>query len=138
MEYHQHGYPFGLLFLDIDHFKAVNDTYGHEMGDQALRNIAATLSSNLRSADTCGRWGGEEFIVILADTDATALLRVAEKLRTLVERSTFMAEDREVIITASIGATLVGKNDTVKTIIKRADTLMYQGKLNGRNRVTVG
>jgi diguanylate cyclase (GGDEF)-like protein/PAS domain S-box-containing protein len=138
MEYHQHGYPFGLLFLDIDHFKVINDTNGHEVGDQALKSLAGTLSSNLRNADTCDRWGGDEFIVILADTDATALLRVAEKLRTMIEHSTFMVEDCEVTITASIGATLVREGDTMKALIKRADAFMYQSKFNGRNCVTMG
>lgn len=70
--------------------------------------------------------------------DATALLRVAEKLRIMIEHSIFMAEDREVIITASIGATLIRESDTMKTLVKRADALMYQSKLDGRNRVTVG
>jgi diguanylate cyclase (GGDEF)-like protein/PAS domain S-box-containing protein len=138
MEFHQHGYPFGLLFLDIDRFKSINDTHGHNSGDQALKNVAATLSNNLRNTDTCGRWGGEEFIVILIDTDATTLVRVAEKLRTMIEHSTFVVQDRELMITASIGATLVKKDDTVKVLVNRADSLMYQSKQNGRNRVTVG
>lgn len=138
MEYRQHGYPFGLLFLDIDHFKAINDLHGHDTGDQALKNVAATLSNNLRGSDACGRWGGEEFLVILMETDATALAQVAEKLRTMIEHSTFTIDGREAMVTASIGATLAREGDTMKTLIKRADTLMYQSKFNGRNRVTTG
>ena len=137
-EYRQHGKPFGLLFLDIDHFKAVNDTHGHVVGDKVLQNVANTLSCNLRGADTCARWGGEEFTVLLLDVEQDHLELVAEKLRTLIAQSNIIVDDQTLGVTVSVGATLIHPSDTVETIIQRADDLMYQGKQNGRDRVTCG
>jgi diguanylate cyclase (GGDEF)-like protein/PAS domain S-box-containing protein len=138
LQHRQYKVPFGLLFIDVDHFKQVNDAYGHEAGDRALQNVAKTLSSNLRSTDTCGRWGGEEFLVILADTDTTNIHKVAEKLRTMLEYTSFIQGGNEIKITVSIGATLFMEGDTLRSLVKRADALMYQSKQAGRNRVTVG
>jgi diguanylate cyclase (GGDEF)-like protein/PAS domain S-box-containing protein len=137
-EYLQHGKSFGLLFLDIDHFKSVNDTHGHSAGDKVLQNVANTLSYNLRGTDTCARWGGEEFIVILLDINQRGLELVAEKLRTLIAQSTLTVNGQTLKVTVSLGATLICQEDSVESLIQRADELMYQSKLNGRDQVTCG
>jgi diguanylate cyclase (GGDEF)-like protein/PAS domain S-box-containing protein len=135
-EYHQHQISFGLLFLDIDHFKAVNDTYGHQEGDLVLQNTAKNMTGHLRDTDICGRWGGEEFIAILFNVNLKSLSRIAEKLRAMIANSTVTISGEQISVTASIGAALVRKGDTMEDIIERADQLMYQSKQGGRNRVT--
>ncbi len=136
-EYHQHQIPFGLLFLDIDHFKAVNDTYGHKEGDLVLQNTAKNMTGHLRDTDICGRWGGEEFIAVLFNVNLKSLSRIAEKLRAMIANSTVTISGEQISVTASIGAALVRKGDTMEDIIERADQLMYQSKQGGRNRVTL-
>ena len=130
----------GVAFVDIDHFKQVNDTYGHNIGDKVLKMVAATLRYSLRDNDVVGRWGGEEFLIILYDVDSLNSLRnICEKLRTLVQFSPIELEGKGAIgVTVSIGATLLQPNDTPETIVNRADGLMYRSKQSGRNRVTVG
>ncbi|MBI5953748.1 MAG: GGDEF domain-containing protein [Chloroflexi bacterium] len=136
-EYHQHEIPFGVLFLDIDHFKAVNDTYGHLEGDRVLQNVTRNMTAHLRETDVCGRWGGEELIAILYNVNRNSLFAIAEKLRTMVANSIISVNGRQVSVTVSIGGTLVREMDTLDSIIERADQLMYQSKQSGRNRVTV-
>ncbi len=139
VDYHEHRIPFGLLFCDIDHFKILNDTYGHNLGDKVLRMIAQTLRANIRETDTMGRWGGEEFLVILHDIDVDSLLKIGEKLLNLVRNSHLTLPDKRTLAaTISIGGTLVRDNDTVESLVDRADHLMYQCKANGRNRITIG
>jgi diguanylate cyclase (GGDEF)-like protein/PAS domain S-box-containing protein len=129
----------GLLFMDIDHFKKINDTHGHDAGDLALRMVANTFRLALRSTDTIGRWGGEEFVAILHDISSVdALQAAAEKVRFLVETSRLDFGGHSLTVTASIGATLLNSNDTPETLIHRADGLMYRSKQAGGNRVTVG
>lgn len=137
-ELHQFGTPFGLVFLDIDHFKQINDVHGHGVGDQVLRLTANTLAAALRRGDLLVRWGGEEFLVLLADADAAVLARVTERLRVLVERSFLMLDGHRLSFTISLGATLALPDDTPESLIARADALMYQTKEAGRNRVTLG
>lgn len=139
VDYHEHRIPFGLLFCDIDHFKILNDTYGHNLGDKVLRMIAQTLRANIRETDTMGRWGGEEFLVILHDIDVDSLLKIGEKLLNLVRNSHLTLPDKRTLAaTISIGGTLVRDNDTGESLVDRADHLMYQSKANGRNRITIG
>jgi diguanylate cyclase (GGDEF)-like protein len=129
----------GLLFMDIDHFKQINDSYGHDTGDLALCMVANTLRHALRLTDTIGRWGGEEFVAILYDIfDEMTLLNTAEKVRSLIETSRLDISSRSLAVTASIGATRLRANDTPKSLIRRADGLMYRSKQAGGNRVTVG
>jgi diguanylate cyclase (GGDEF) domain len=131
--------PAGLLFIDIDQFKKVNDSHGHDVGDQALRMVANTFRHALRATDTLGRWGGEEFVAILYDIDNDkALFKIAEKVRMLVEVSHFETASQSLSVTISIGATRLYSNDTPDSIIRRADGLMYRSKQAGRNRVTIG
>jgi diguanylate cyclase (GGDEF)-like protein/PAS domain S-box-containing protein len=129
----------GLLFMDIDHFKRINDNYGHDVGDLALRMVANTSRLALRVTDTIGRWGGEEFVAILYDISSErALYAAAEKVRSLIETSRLDIDRHSLNVTASIGATLLYSNDTPDSLIRRADSLMYRSKEAGGNRVTVG
>ena len=137
-EYHHHHHAsFGLLFIDVDHFKSINDTYGHQEGDNILRNVAKSLSSHLRSTDICGRWGGEEFVVLLYDVNLKSLAQIAEKLHAMIANSSINVNGEKVSVTASIGGAIVHETDTMESIIERADQLMYQSKQTGRNRVTL-
>ena len=132
------GIQFGVLFMDIDHFKLLNDRYGHEAGDEVLRNLAKTFDHNLRSSDLVGRWGGEEFLGICLCSDALRLAQIADKTRVLTEKTITMACGQGLSVTISIGATMYQSGDTLQTLLKRADGLLYQSKTNGRNRVSVG
>jgi diguanylate cyclase (GGDEF)-like protein/PAS domain S-box-containing protein len=134
-EFRRFGWPLGVIFFDIDDFKSLNDHYSHRIGDRALQTVARTLQHNIRSIDQVGRWGGEEFIVILRNPDHGDLKRIAGKLRMLVERSVFWVKGEAVRATLSGGATLARGGDTVATLIERADLLMYEGKKAGKNRV---
>jgi diguanylate cyclase (GGDEF)-like protein/PAS domain S-box-containing protein len=138
-EYHKGGQQIGVLFADIDHFKNVNDIYGHEVGDLVLKMVAKTLSSNVRSGDHVIRWGGEEIVIMFSGcSNSGGLERIANKLRVLVQQSEIRTMQQVITVTISMGATLVSDNDTGEAIVKRADNLMYQSKKAGRNRVTVG
>ena len=138
LEFQYSNIPFGVLFIDIDNFKAFNDTYGHIIGDKVLHIVANTLRHNLRDTDTAGRWGGEEFLAIAFDVDKQELKTMAEKLRMLVKQTIIPAKGNIPSITISVGATLVQANDTLESLIHRADKLMYQSKAGGKNRVTIG
>jgi len=135
-ELQQFGTPLGLIFLDIDHFKHINDTYGHAVGDQVLRLAANTITAALRRGDLLARWGGEEFLVLLADVDAALLARAAERVRVFIERSFLMLGGKKLSFTASLGATLALPEDTPESLVARADVLMYRSKETGRNRVS--
>jgi diguanylate cyclase (GGDEF)-like protein/PAS domain S-box-containing protein len=128
--------PFGILFIDIDHFKKFNDSYGHDVGDSVLKFVANTFVSNARSFDLYGRWGGEEFIGIVRNTTRDELESVGNRMRSLIEHSYLMHDNEKLHVTISIGATLITENDTIDSLIKRADTLLYQSKSSGRNRLT--
>jgi diguanylate cyclase (GGDEF)-like protein/PAS domain S-box-containing protein len=133
----RYGWSFGALFLDIDDFKKVNDSYGHEIGDQVLKMVAKTLQNSLRPFDIVGRWGGEEFLGIVLNADEDQLYRVANRCRVLIEKSGFKVRDDEVRVTASIGTTIAHARDTVDSLVKRVDNLLYQSKAAGKNRITV-
>jgi diguanylate cyclase (GGDEF)-like protein len=126
---------FGILFIDIDHFKSVNDTYGHQAGDEVLKLVAKTLEMNIRKDDFVGRFGGEEFIVLLKNINKKNLFIIAEKIRMLVQNSVSFYNDQTIKVTISIGGSLYQKNDTLDTLIERADSMMYQAKNSGRNKV---
>ncbi|MDI6453801.1 sensor domain-containing diguanylate cyclase [Peloplasma aerotolerans] len=127
--------PFGILMIDIDYFKQVNDTYGHLVGDEILKIVAKSLSSNIEKTDLVSRWGGEEFIVLVDVTSIDDLLKIAERLRRVVEASSYHFENGKTIqVTISIGGTLAKPEDSAKTLIARADENMYFAKQNGRNQ----
>jgi diguanylate cyclase (GGDEF)-like protein/PAS domain S-box-containing protein len=129
--------PFGLLLIDIDHFKNVNDTCGHAGGDIVLAHVAQTLSNNLRATDTLCRWGGEEFVALLPNADPLLTRTLADRCRMLIESSSLVIDGRKVNSTVSIGATTFEQGDDPATILGRADAAMYQSKAEGRNRVTM-
>jgi len=137
-EKQRYGTDFGVVFMDIDLFKRVNDTYGHGVGDRVLRTVARTFMNTARPSDLMGRWGGEEFIGILKRIDDEGLRSAAERVRSLVEKSHLRENGLTLTVTVSIGATLAEKTDTTDSIVKRADTLLYLSKENGRNRCTIG
>ncbi len=128
---------FGIAFIDIDDFKKVNDVYGHDIGDEVLKVISKTLQSSVRKNDLVGRWGGEEFIAIFSGISQENLKIITEKLRMLVENSTLRNTILKTNVTISIGATLFREEDTIDSFINRADQLMYQSKLAGKNKVTI-
>ena len=132
------GIKFGVLFIDIDHFKIFNDRYGHGVGDDVLRILAKTFTNNLRNNDFIGRWGGEEFVGICVCPDEDSLRQVAEKIRILAEKTSIPYADKALSVSISIGATLYQADETAEQVVQRADSLLYISKANGRNRVTVG
>lgn len=122
-----------LIMFDIDHFKRINDTYGHGVGDQVLSKLAVLVGDNLRKSDTFARWGGEEFLILLTETDRDSAKSVAESLRSRIESHRY---DRIQGITCSFGVTEVREGDSsTNEIIDRADKLLYRAKGEGRNRV---
>lgn len=127
---------FGIIFLDVDHFKEFNDHYGHDIGDLILKTVSKTFSNNLRSGDTIGRLGGDEFIGIFPEINKAELKKIAEKLKVLVEKTYIELKDKKINVTISVGATLINSNDTINSLIKRADDFLYASKNKGRNCIT--
>jgi diguanylate cyclase (GGDEF)-like protein/PAS domain S-box-containing protein len=136
-EMNRYGWPFALLFIDVDHFKQINDQHGHDVGDRVLGVVARTLTGLARAHDFVGRWGGEEFVMLVAGVDPTDLGKVAERVRVLVQSAGLRGKDRGVDVSVSIGAVLAQPGDTSHSLVRRADQLMYRSKLGGRNRVTL-
>lgn len=124
--------PLSLIIMDVDHFKTVNDNYGHPVGDQVLKQMAALIRDSVRESDIPGRWGGEEFLVICPETDGTGARVLAENLRKRIENNAFPVPDK---ITVSLGCATLAAEDSVENLIKRADKRLYKAKETGRNRV---
>lgn len=135
-EIKRYGIRAGLLFMDIDDFKIVNDTYGHTTGDAVLSMVAQTMVGNVRPFDIVGRWGGEEFIAILRNVDACSLIESGKRLCMLVGESFLDTDSSNVRVTLSGGATQLRPDDTVERALHRADTLLYESKRQGKNRIT--
>ncbi|EDZ63714.1 diguanylate cyclase with PAS/PAC sensor [Sulfurimonas gotlandica GD1] len=123
---------FALVMFDIDHFKDVNDTYGHDAGDDILKEFSDVVLKHIRESDRFGRWGGEEFMLLLPKVDKDEAIRVADKIREFVSRYPFNKLSR---ITVSVGASIYRENDTKESLLKRTDEALYQAKSSGRNRV---
>lgn len=130
--FHRHGGVFSLVFYDVDHFKEVNDIYGHQTGDHVLYRLSTIVSHGLRQTDLLARWGGEEFIVMLLGDSGDAAAAVAEKLRLMIARTAF---DAAGTVTCSFGVAECAIGDTPDSLIARVDNALYRAKLNGRNRV---
>lgn len=126
-----------VLFIDVDHFKSVNDRFGHAIGDVVLKMVARTLQGAMRSYDCLGRWGGEEFVAVMPGLKPIHLAETGERLRTLVETSSATISNGMVRTTVSIGACMARPGDTLNELVARADQLMYASKSGGRNRITV-
>jgi len=125
-----------LIMFDIDHFKQINDTYGHLAGDHILKQLAATIKTRIRREDILSRYGGEEFAIILPEIDRENALNFAEKIRALVQKATFKFEDTKIPVTISIGvANVTADTQEVDAFIKGADANLYEAKNRGRNRV---
>jgi diguanylate cyclase (GGDEF)-like protein len=140
----RHGRPLSVLMADVDHFKAVNDTYGHPAGDEVLRQLARLLGQSLRSIDTAARYGGEELLVVLPETPGTEARRVAERIRSAVAEHDFMVEPEEaeptllLRVTVSLGiASIPHDADSPERLVEIADRALYDAKRQGRNRVVV-
>jgi diguanylate cyclase (GGDEF)-like protein len=131
----RHGRELSLLMVDIDHFKEVNDTYGHLAGDTVLQTLASILQKRLRPDDELGRYGGEEFCAILPETPLDGATKIAEELRKLVEQHSFVVEGEQIKITISIGVAELQKGMDLKAFYKSADEMLYQAKRGGRNKV---
>lgn len=125
---------FSLILIDCDHFKTVNDTHGHQVGDLVLGELAQLLRESVRASDIVGRWGGEEFLLVLPDTGIASAARLSEKLRCAIDSHEFSVVLHK---TASFGVTLLRPNETIKEFISRVDQALYRAKQNGRNRVEV-
>lgn len=121
---------FGFLMIDVDHFKKINDKFGHAIGDKVLQKTTQVLSQSIRENDTLVRWGGEEFVVIAIEVDEKSLVHFCEKLRKEIEDENYGSVTK---VTVSIGATLFRKNDSQDTLISRADMALYEAKEKGRN-----
>lgn len=134
----RYGNPLALLVLDVDHFKKINDHYGHKAGDKALKLIAQVLKDNLRETDFLARYGGEEFVVLVTETSEDKLAGITEKLRKAIETCKFHYAGKDVPITLSCGYTMFHAADTAETAFNRADAALYQAKERGRNRVCAG
>lgn len=126
----------GVLYIDADHFKNVNDTFGHKTGDEVLRMVGQSLANGLRRGDIPVRWGGEEFLALLPGTDQAGLRATAERVRMLTENSWIQKGEVQARVTVSIGATMAAPSETADALIDRADRFMYVSKRGGRNRVT--
>ena len=131
----RNGTVFSLAMIDIDKFKSINDTYGHQTGDYVLKTFAAVLRSVLRKTDFCGRYGGEEFLVVLTQTDLEAAKIFAERIRDCVEKSLFPSLGPDSKVTVSIGLTAYKMQENIERTISRADEALYRAKNGGRNRV---
>lgn len=133
--YERHNTGYTLLFLDIDFFKKINDTYGHDAGDKVLSNIGALLNQHSRPEDAVGRYGGEEFVVVLPGGSYEGARSFAEHIRNLVEHTKFMYKNKRIPVTMSIGIAIREQFDSLDKTLKTADDNLYQAKKKGRNRV---
>lgn len=133
----RHDQPFGIVMLDVDHFKQINDTYGHLAGDTVLKTITARMKKCLREYDYLGRYGGEEFLVVLGDADEETAMKTTERLRLAVGDETVAIEGKQIAITISAGVAVSEKSAGLNTdqIVSAADQELYRAKSNGRNRI---
>lgn len=129
--------PMSILMMDIDHFKTINDRWGHPVGDEVLKAFAATCQSTRRENDKIGRWGGEEFVMLLPETEPAEAERVGQRIRGLTAKMVINAKPADLAIqaTVSVGLTTATADDNVETLINRADAAMYEAKALGRDRV---
>ncbi|HWZ91562.1 MAG TPA: diguanylate cyclase [Polyangiaceae bacterium] len=134
----RHGTPLSFCLLDVDHFKKVNDVHGHAAGDQVLAAIGELLRGGLRIPDVPARWGGEEFVAVLKQTDEAGALVAAERLRKAAEALEIIANGKKIAVTVSIGVSEFRSEDALEALIDRADRAMYRAKSSGRNRVVLG
>ena len=129
--------PFGLFYIDVDHLKVVNDSFGKPTGDQILRSLAQTMNNNIRFFDLVGRWESDEFLIVVLNVDENKLDFVGNKIRLLVENSNITVDSKLVRVTISLGGTLASRVDSLEVLINRARSLMKHSKWLGRNKVSL-
>lgn len=129
--------PLTLAFADIDHFKAINDTYGHDAGDRVLIEIARVIASRIRDYDVCGRWGGEEFLIVMPEVSVTNGAFIVERIRTTIGELHLCIGSQPVQLSASFGLTEYRQGETVSATINRADAALFSAKRAGRNRCEI-
>jgi diguanylate cyclase (GGDEF)-like protein/PAS domain S-box-containing protein len=136
-EYQVHKEPLGVLVIDLDEFKAINDSFGHSCGDIALQEAAKTLNGSLRPTDTVGRWGGDEFLAIARNVDREILSNLAQRCVALIAQTSIPGSDeRRISLTSSVGAAVSRPGETAEELVQRADEQMYLSKAGGRNLAT--
>jgi diguanylate cyclase (GGDEF)-like protein len=126
-----------IIFLDIDHFKTINDEHGHDCGDNTLVAVATLIKNNLRKNDTIFRFGGEEFVILVNDMDISNAEVLAHRIRSSIEQNTLVYDMKPIKVTASLGVSSLRSEDSFDTFVKRADHAMYEAKRNGRNQVVL-
>jgi two-component system, cell cycle response regulator len=129
------GTPLGVILVDVDHFKKINDTFGHQTGDVALQEVAKRFSNSLREYDGVGRYGGEEFLLVLPGCDMTTTIRRANDIRLLISGDPVPTSTNPVNVTVSMGVAVADASSTDESLLQYADTALYEAKRNGRNRV---
>ena len=133
----RHSQPLSLLMLDIDHFKQINDTYGHSAGDDVLKAVAASIKNQLRNVDMVFRFGGEEFLILLSNTSREAAAMVGERLRFAAQAQDYVAEGKMIELTVSIGCSTLLPGESAESLLRRADSALYVAKREGRNRLAM-
>lgn len=137
-EYRVHKNSLGVLVIDLDRFKAINDSFGHSLGDHALQEAGKTLTGSLRPSDIVGRWGGDEFLAIARNVDYGILSELADRCVAMVAQTSVPSDDgRHMPLSISVGAALSRSGETAQGLFQRADELMYRSKASGRNRATI-
>lgn len=127
--------PFSVIVIDLDHFKDINDTYGHDSGDSVLRAAAASLSSTVRGGDIIFRFGGEEFVALLSNTPMEGAMRLADRIRKGVAKAEYLSTHGPIKVTASLGVASLRPRESAEQLLRRADEALYRAKATGRNRV---
>ncbi len=129
------GTPFSVILGDIDHFKAINDTLGHGVGDEVIQTVAARLAAGCRKMDSVIRWGGEEFLIVLPEAGESEAVTSAQRIRQLIVEEPVMVDERPLEITCSFGVAEIRESDATQTLLQRADERLYHAKTSGRNRI---
>ncbi|MDX1588373.1 MAG: GGDEF domain-containing protein, partial [Oleiphilaceae bacterium] len=133
--FHRNHQFFSVILIDIDHFKRINDTFGHASGDQVIQEVARRLVAGCRQMDMVARWGGEEFLLMLPGADGDAAITTAERIRDLMTRTPIKAEKRSLEVTCSFGVAQIRDGDSIQALLQRADERLYKAKTTGRNRI---
>jgi diguanylate cyclase (GGDEF)-like protein len=136
--YERNRNPFSITLCDIDHFKNINDVFGHDCGDFILKNVARLLTESVRKQDKIARWGGEEFLILHPETNLSNAGLIAERMRKTIEKASFSYQQCDLHLTLSFGTAMKGENSTIEEVIKNADENLYHAKRAGRNRVVSG
>lgn len=136
-QFARHQRPLSVVLCDIDHFKSINDRFGHHAGDDVLVGVAKVLMDCARTTDSVSRWGGEEFLVLLTDTDIQGAQTIAERIRRSIAADPLRSEQLEIKITMTLGVAQYADGESLSTLVARADAALYQGKTGGRNQVVL-